>query len=100
MVELADISVYIRDFCGSGFEACESKGSNGVPMGGNGGNEFGEFLFFLFDFVFYGLCVVYIIPKWLIKVPGPIPIFFDDFGNFENFVKIWARGPPNYYQTT
>ena len=24
--------------------------------------------------------------------------FLDDFGNFEHFVKIWTRGPPNYYQ--
>jgi hypothetical protein len=24
--------------------------------------------------------------------------FLDDSGNFENFVKIWTRSPPNYYQ--
>ena len=24
--------------------------------------------------------------------------FLDDFGNFENLVKIWTRRPPNYYQ--
>ena len=24
--------------------------------------------------------------------------FLDDSGNFENFVKIWSRNPPNYYQ--
>ena len=24
--------------------------------------------------------------------------FLDDSGNFENFVKIWTRRPPNYYQ--
>ena len=24
--------------------------------------------------------------------------FSDDFGNFENLVKIWTRAPPNYYQ--
>ena len=24
--------------------------------------------------------------------------FLDDFWNFQNFVKIWTRWPPNYYQ--
>ena len=24
--------------------------------------------------------------------------FLEDFGIFENFVKIWTRSPPNYYQ--
>ena len=24
--------------------------------------------------------------------------FLDDFGNFENFVKIWTRRPPDYHQ--
>ena len=24
--------------------------------------------------------------------------FLDDFGNFENFVKIWTHRPPNYYK--
>ena len=31
-------------------------------------------------------------------VPGPIAILLDDLGNFENFVNIWTRTPPNYYQ--
>ena len=26
--------------------------------------------------------------------------FFDDSGNFQNFVKIWTRNPPNYHQFT
>ena len=26
--------------------------------------------------------------------------FFDDFWNFQNFVKIWTRNPPNYCQFT
>ena len=24
--------------------------------------------------------------------------FLNEFGNFDNFVKIWTRRPPNYYQ--
>ena len=41
---------------------------------------------------------VYIIPKWLVKVPGHFAIFKKKIGNFEHLVKIWTRGPPNYYQ--
>ena len=48
--------------------------------------------------VSFGVFGVLIIPKWLIKVPGPFAIFLDNSGNFENLVKIWTRGPPNYYQ--
>ena len=52
-----------------------------TPMGGNRGNELGDVVFvFIVLLRFYG---VSIIPKWLIKVPGHIPIFLDDFGNFD-----------------
>ena len=32
-------------------------------------------------------------------IPDRLQVFLNDFGNFENLVKIWTRGPPNYYQT-
>ena len=47
---------------------------------------------------FFGFFGVFIIPKWLIKVPGHFGILLDDSGNFENFVKIWSRRPPDYHQ--
>ena len=31
-------------------------------------------------------------------IPDRLGYFLDDFGNFENLVKIWTCGPPNYYQ--
>ena len=31
-------------------------------------------------------------------IPDRLGYFLDDFGNFENLVKIWTRRPPNYYQ--
>ena len=49
---------------------------------------------------FWGFYGVYIIPKWLIKVPDIFQSFLNDFCNFDNFVKIWTRRPPNYHQTT
>ena len=53
-------------------------GSNGAPMGSNGapmGQEnLSEFSYIFNDF--YSNFGVYIFPKWLIKVPGLIPILF------------------------
>ena len=34
---------------------------------------------------------------WL-RSPDLLQYFLDDFGNFENYVKIWTRRPPHYYQ--
>ena len=48
---------------------------HGAPMGGNKENNLGVFLVFLF-YVCLGLYGVFILPKWLIKVPGPMPILF------------------------
>ena len=31
-------------------------------------------------------------------IPDRLQYFLDDFWNFENFVNIWTRNPPNYYQ--
>ena len=31
-------------------------------------------------------------------IPDRLGYFLDDFGNFENLVKIWTRRPLNYYQ--
>ena len=31
-------------------------------------------------------------------IPDRFQYFLDDFGNFENSVKIWTRRPPNCYQ--
>ena len=42
---------------------------------------------FLFVIVFLGFYGAYIIPKLLIKVPGPIQYFLDDFWNFEKMSK-------------
>ena len=46
-------------------------------------------------FGFYGVCII---PKWLI--PDRLQYFLDDFWNFQKIVKIWTRGPINYYQNT
>ena len=35
-----------------------------------------------------------------LRSPVILQYFFDDFGNFENLVKIWTRRPPNYYQNS
>ena len=44
---------------------------------GNGGKQFRRcFGFSYYLIIFYGIFGVSIIPKWLIKVPGHIPIFF------------------------
>ena len=49
----------------------------GSNRGQNPANMLGELLFFLvFLIIQYGIFGVLIIPKWLIKVPGHIPIFF------------------------
>ena len=49
----------------------------GLQWGEMGGNNFGEFLFFLnCSLYFFGFYGVLIIPKWLIKVPGHIAIFY------------------------
>ena len=52
-------------------------GLSGNPAGEMGRNNLGvclfPLLFFIVFFAFYG---VYIIPKWLIKVPRHIPILF------------------------
>ena len=71
-----------------------------VQWGEIGEHNFGDFWFFSQLFlVFLGFYGVYIIPKWLInKGPRTLQYFLDDFGNFEKFVKIWTRIPPNYYQ--
>ena len=55
-------------------------------------------MFFSIRYCIFCVYGVYIIPKWLIKVPGPVQYFLDDFGNFESLVKIWTRRSPNYYQ--
>ena len=34
------------------------------------------------------------------SIPDRFQYFFDDSGNFQNFVKIWTRNPPNYCQFT
>ena len=31
-------------------------------------------------------------------IPDRFQYFLDDSGNYEHFVKIWTRRPPNYYQ--
>ena len=33
-----------------------------------------------------------------LRSPDLFQYFLDDFGNFENFVKMWARRPLNYYR--
>ena len=47
----------------------------GAPMGEMGENDLGVFYFLSFVIVFSG-GGVYIISKWLIKVPGHIALFF------------------------
>ena len=48
--------------------------------------------------VLFGVFGVYIIPKWLIKVPGHFGILFGWFRELRKFCQIWSRRPPNYYQ--
>ena len=48
----------------------------GLYRGSIGENNLGDFCFFLIFPCFFGGLGVYIIPKWLIKVPGHIPILF------------------------
>ena len=49
-------------------------------MGENGGTDFGDFVCFSCIFIiFHGIFGALIIPKWLIKVPRHIPIFFGSF---------------------
>ena len=46
-------------------------------MGEMGGNDLGDgFAFFFFSYCIFGFYGVYIIPKWLVEVPGHIPILF------------------------
>ena len=59
------------------------KAPNRAPIGQT---NLGDVWFFsLFFKVFYGIFGVYIIPKWLIKVPGHIPILFGWFRELRNF---------------
>ena len=59
-------------------------------MGVNGGTYFGQFLFFsYFVIVCWGCYKVLIIPKWLFKVPGHIPIFVGTFLELPIFVGIF-----------
>ena len=41
-----------------------------------GENNLGDFRFFLIFYSIFGFFGVYIIPNWLIKVPGYIPMLF------------------------
>ena len=51
--------------------------SKGLYRGSIGENNLGDFLFFPnLLLYFWGVLGVYIIPKWLIKVPGHIAILF------------------------
>ena len=49
------------------------------PMGGNRQKQFRCFLVFPFVYCIFGFYGVLIIPKWLIEVPGHIPILFGIF---------------------
>ena len=58
-------------------------GSNRAPIGKH---NLGDFWFFnLFFNVCYCICGVYIIPKWLIKVPGHFGILFGWFRELRQF---------------
>ena len=72
--------------------------TNRAPIGSNKANVVRRCFVFLFFNVLYWYLGVLIIPKWLIKVPGPIAIFFRWFGELRTFCQIWTRRPPNYYQ--
>ena len=51
--------------------------TSNLTMGPYRGKKLGDLLVFSYIFnVFYGISGVYIFPKWLIKVPGHIPILF------------------------
>ena len=55
-------------------------------MGEIGENNLGDVRSFsLYFMVFSRVFGVYIIPKWLIKVPGPFPILFKRFREFRTF---------------
>ena len=57
------------------------------------GVQWGEIFYAMFCFcscifnVFVRLYGVYVIPKWLIKVPDLLQYFLNDFGNFEKMSK-------------
>ena len=54
---------------------------------------------FLISYCIFGfLGGINIFPEWLINDSWSIGIFLRWFGELRFFVKIWTRGPPNYYQ--
>ena len=52
-------------------------------------------VFLMFFMVFWGFILF---QNGYLRSPDLLQYFLNDFGNFESFVKIWTRGPPNYYQ--
>ena len=42
----------------------------------------------------------YLFQNGKLSIPDRFHYFLDDFWNFQNFVKIWTRNPPNYCQFT
>ena len=73
----------------------------GLYRGSIGQNEFGDFFVFLGCLIIcYRIFGVQFVPKRLIKVPDIFQYSFGHFWNFDNFVNIWTRGPPIYYQNT
>ena len=55
------------------------------------------FVFSMFDLGSMGLKLF---QNGELRSPDILQYFLDDFGNFEIFVKIWTRSPPNYLQIT
>ena len=68
--------------------------SNGGSNGDNGGNNLGDSLDVpCILIIFYGILGVYIIPKWLIKVPDLSQYLVNDFWNFQNLPRVKRATP-------
>ena len=67
---ISEASGHPRDNDKHNFHESSGGGASVSRIGGKwGGNNLGDFLLLYL----WGFMRVYIIPKWLIKVPGPIP---------------------------
>ena len=82
-------------------EICQFSKETMLQWGSNRAKQ--NYVIFLFFLLFlrmscWGFIGFMLSQNCELRSPDLLQYFLDDFGNFENFVKIWTRGPPNYYE--
>ena len=81
-------------------DMAEWHGSNRAPIGQTNLGNLGFFSCFSYRFfiiyIFWGGVILF--QNGELMIPDRLGYILNDFGNFQNLIKIWTRRPPNYYQ--